>query len=106
MTYRYLSITLAVMQINPTALAVTRILAGLSQAALSKKSGVSQGYISGIEAGDKDASPEKIKTLADSIGVPIAALITDPTKEQVADARARISKRTPLSAALVEAEAS
>lgn len=106
MTYRYLSITLVFVQIHPISLAVMRILAGLSQAALSKKSGVSQGYISGIEAGDKDASPEKIKELADAIGVPIAALITDPTPEQIADARLRISKRTPLSTALTEDVAS
>lgn len=88
-------------QMNPTALAVTRILAGLSQAALAEKSGISQGYISGIEAGDKLASPAKITELAAAIGVPIAALITDPTPEQVAEARGRISNRLPLSKALV-----
>lgn len=88
------------MLLNPVSLAVIRILAGLSQAALSRSSGISQGYISGIEAGDKQASPEMLGKLADALGVPIAALISDPTPEQVGEAKSRLSKRLPISKAL------
>ena len=88
------------MQLNPISLAVARTLAGLSQAELSRRSKVSQGYISGIEAGDKQASPEKLRQLAIAIGVPIAALITDPTPEQLAAARESLSKNVPGTTAL------
>jgi transcriptional regulator with XRE-family HTH domain len=92
------------MQIQPVALAVIRTLAGLSQAKLSEKSGVSQGYISGIESGDKKASPEMIKKLADALGVPIASLITDPTPGQVEDAMLKLGKKVPLTKALSAAD--
>jgi transcriptional regulator with XRE-family HTH domain len=95
LTYRYLSNTVVSVQLNPTALAVTRTLAGLSQAALARNSGVSQGHISGIESGDKQASPEMLTKIANALGVPIAALITDPTPEQVAAAKAALSKKVP-----------
>lgn len=91
------------MQLNPISLAVSRILAGLSQAELSRRSGISQGHISGIEASDKVAAPATVVALASAIGVPVAALITDPTPEQIADARSRISKRLPLPVPLAEA---
>lgn len=86
--------------LNPVSLAVIRVLAGLSQAALSRQSGVSQGHISGIESGDKIASPEMLKKLADALGIPIAALLTDPTPEQKNEAMERLNKRLPISKAL------
>jgi transcriptional regulator with XRE-family HTH domain len=88
--------------VNPVSLAVTRTLAGLSQAGLSRATGISQGYISGIEAGDKHATPEMLKKLADGIGVPIAALITDPTAAQIAEAKSRLSRKVPGTKVLID----
>lgn len=83
------------MHINPITLAVVRTLAGYSQAELSRRSGVSQGHISGIESGDKAASPSMILKLADALGAPIAALITEPSAAQIKEAKERLSKNVP-----------
>jgi transcriptional regulator with XRE-family HTH domain len=64
------------MHLNPSALVAIRVLNGLSQAELGRRSKVSQGHISEIERGDKHASPKTIKKLAEALGVPMAALIT------------------------------
>lgn len=64
------------MTLNPAALAAIRVLNGLSQAELSRRAGVSQGHISELERGDKKASPKTIKKLADTLGVPMGALMT------------------------------
>jgi transcriptional regulator with XRE-family HTH domain len=61
---------------NPAALTAMRVLGGLSQAELSRRSGVSQGHISELERGDKNASPATIKKLAVAMAVPMAALMT------------------------------
>lgn len=64
------------MQLNPATLMALRVLAGLSQAELARRSGVSQGHISELEKGDKKASPATIKKLADALAVPMPALIS------------------------------
>lgn len=61
---------------NPSTLSAMRVLAGLSQAELARRSGVSQGHISELEKGDKKASPKTIKRLADALSVPMPALIS------------------------------
>lgn len=61
---------------NPAALTAMRVLAGLSQAELARRSGVSQGHISELERGDKKASPRTIKRLAEALAVPMPALMT------------------------------
>ena len=86
--------------LNPITLAVIRVLAGLSQAELSRRSGISQGYLSGIESGDKVPSPEMLGKLADTLGVPLASLLTNPTPEQMGEAMERLNKRVPLTKAL------
>lgn len=49
---------------------------GLSQAALAKKSGVAQGYISEMEAGEKkNPGIETLKNLARALGVPVTELL-------------------------------
>lgn len=68
------------MQMNPATLAALRVLAGLSQAELARRSGVSQGHISELERGDKNASPKTIKKLAEALAVPMPALMTVPTE--------------------------
>lgn len=63
-------------QLNPAALAALRVMAGLSQSELARRSGVSQGHISDIEGGSKKASPATIKKLADALSVPMPALLS------------------------------
>lgn len=87
------------MKLNPAALAVIRILAGYSQSELARKSGIGQGSISGFEAGKWGAAPSTLRKLAETLGVPVAALITDPTAEQIADALDRVSSRVHPTAA-------
>lgn len=87
------------MRLNPSSLAVIRILAGHSQASLARTANISQGTVSGLEAGTNNASPSMLRKLADTLGVPVAALITDPTPQQTAEALERVSQRVPPSAA-------
>ena len=49
---------------------------GLTQLELAKKTGVAQGYISALEAGDKNnPSVAVIRKLAKGLGVPITELL-------------------------------
>lgn len=86
--------------LNPIALIVVRVLAGLSQAALARKAEVSQGYLSSIESGSRRPSPEMLLKLASTMGVPVAALLADPSLEEVTEARAALSRRVPGTKAL------
>ena len=72
------------MEINPASLKAIRELNGLSQAELSRTSGVAQGHISGIEAGQKAAAPKTIRKLADALRVPVAAITSAPSTSEVA----------------------
>jgi transcriptional regulator with XRE-family HTH domain len=49
---------------------------GLSQAALAKRSGVAQGYISQMEAGEKkNPGIETLRKIARALGVPVTELL-------------------------------
>jgi transcriptional regulator with XRE-family HTH domain len=49
---------------------------GLSQAALAKQSGVAQGYISQMEAGEKkNPGIETLKKIAKALGVAVTELL-------------------------------
>jgi transcriptional regulator with XRE-family HTH domain len=49
---------------------------GLSQAALAKASGVAQGYISQLEAGEKkNPGIETLKKIASALNVPLTDLV-------------------------------
>lgn len=76
MTKRYVLLTFRGVRLNPTALTSLRFLAGYSQAELARRSGLSQGHISELERGDKEARPATIKKLATALGVPMPALLT------------------------------
>ena len=68
------------MEINVVALRTIRELSGLSQAELSRRSGINQGYISTIEGGKKAPRPGTVRRFADALGVPVGALVGgDPT---------------------------
>lgn len=64
------------MNVNPVAFKTIRELAGLSQAELSRRTGISQGHISQIEAGQKRPRPQTVRKFAQAMGVPIASLIS------------------------------
>ncbi len=75
------------MEINVVALRTIRELSGLSQAELSRRSGINQGYISTIEGGKKSPRPgtvrrfagSPVRRFADALGVPVGALVgSDP----------------------------
>jgi transcriptional regulator with XRE-family HTH domain len=64
------------MRINVVALRTLRELAGLSQAELSRQSGIRQGHISNIESGQKTPRPETVRRFAAVMGVPVAAPVS------------------------------
>lgn len=64
------------MELNREALTTIRVLAGYSQAELARQANMSQGHISELEKGTKNASPATIKKLADAMNVPMGALMT------------------------------
>lgn len=72
------------MQMNGPALQAIRERTGLSQTDLAKATGVSQGRISEIESGSLNVRPATARSLADALGVPLAALITSCADEAVA----------------------
>ncbi len=51
---------------------------GLSQKALADKSGINQGFISEIENGKKSPGIDTLKSLSQTLEVPIGALAGDP----------------------------
>jgi len=58
-----------------------RMERGLSQMQLGKKSGVSQGYISDLERGEKQPTVSVAKKIATALGVSITVLLDDSTIE-------------------------
>ena len=68
--------TVRPVNVNPVAFKTIRELAGLSQAELARRTGISQGHISQIEAGQKHPRPPTVHRFAQALGVPIASLIS------------------------------
>jgi transcriptional regulator with XRE-family HTH domain len=62
-------------KINPVALRTIRQLSGFSQAELARRTGISQGHISQIEAGQKHPRPRTLRLLAEHLGVPLGSLL-------------------------------
>ncbi len=81
------------MRINPVALQVIRVLGGQSQSELARRTGISQSYISELESGDKPGSPAKLLILAKELGVPVAALLREPSDDEVSEAQAQLAAR-------------
>lgn len=68
------------MQINGETLRAIRGLNGYGLRELADLSGVSVSYLSEIEHGrDVKVRPQTLRKLADSLGVPVAALTRDPS---------------------------
>ena len=69
------------MNVNPEAFKTIRELAGFSQAELSRRTGISQGHISQIEAGQKRPRPQTVRKFANALGVPVGSLLSsDPER--------------------------
>lgn len=64
------------MKINGQALQAIRERSGLTQSELARRSAVSQNRISTIEAHSPSVRPHTAKALADTLGVPLAAILT------------------------------
>lgn len=72
------------MEINGEALRVIRMRSGWSVTKLADAVDVTPGHISNLEAGRRQASPGLIRLLADTLDVPLAALISRHEPEEVA----------------------
>ncbi len=63
------------MVLNGQALQAIRERSGLTQTELAAQTGVSQGRISELEAGNLRVRPNTVKALADALRVPTTALL-------------------------------
>ena len=54
-----------------------RIKSNLSQAELAERAGISQGYLSSLERGEKQPTLPVLKRLASALGISVSALIDD-----------------------------
>lgn len=61
---------------NGAAIRALREATGWKLTALAAAAGVSQPYLSNIEAGRKQATPHVLRKLADALCVPLAAITT------------------------------
>jgi len=71
--------------INPAALREIRALVGLSGKELGRRCGIHANTVTNIELGKQGVTPELMRKLADTLGVPLDA-ITVPVPE-TADAQ-------------------
>lgn len=56
------------------AIRAIREAVGISVSALAPRSGVSQGYLSRVELGEKNPSPETLRAIASALGVSLDAI--------------------------------
>ncbi|PKM78123.1 MAG: XRE family transcriptional regulator [Firmicutes bacterium HGW-Firmicutes-15] len=75
-----------------------RELKGWSQSCLARKSGVSQTYISELEAGKWTPNLSILRKLASALGVPVSALLDDEYEGDDEDYISGNSKRIQLQA--------
>lgn len=83
MTYRFLAVYGAAVLLNAEALKTIRERSGHTQLSLAKASGVAQSRISEIEStsgGFTDVRPGTVKKLADTLAIPMAALLGAPVE--------------------------
>lgn len=69
-----------------------RQAAGMSQAALSKSSGIPQGTLAKWELGNREALVSAIPKLAVALGVPVESLFADPASDVPRSKRGRPRK--------------
>ena len=72
---------------NGAAVATIRKALGISQTSLAARSRITPPFLSQIEHGDRQPSPEVLRRLADELGVPLDAIsypVRSPEPEQAA----------------------
>lgn len=73
---RHMPRTSASYRINRDALIALRERSGLTLRQLADAADINFGYLSQIEAGDRNPSPTVIKRIAEGLSVPTTALLT------------------------------
>ena len=61
-------------RVNGKAVRSIREAVGISQKTLAERAGVKQGTMAGVELGNHGMSPEKMRRVADALGVPLDAI--------------------------------
>lgn len=67
-------------RINHEALRALRERSGYTVSAFATASGIDRSHLSNIEAGRRQASPDAIRKMAETLKVPVTALIVDPVQ--------------------------
>lgn len=71
-------------EVNPESLRALRSRSGWTVTKFAAALGIKHSHISNIEAGRRKASPELIRRMAEVLDVPVMALISNRTPEEVA----------------------
>lgn len=71
------------MQINGASLRAIRERSGWTTSGLARAAGVGHSHIANVEAGRRQLSPDIARRIADILGVPLAAITSDYTPEQI-----------------------
>jgi transcriptional regulator with XRE-family HTH domain len=66
------------LRVNGTALRIIRERSGLSATRLAQQAEISPQFLSDLELGRRNASPEVLRRIADSLECPLIALLRDP----------------------------
>lgn len=74
------------MHINGEALRAIRERSGWTITGLAAAVTIGRSHLSNVEAGRRQLSPTKARLIADVLGVPLAAITSDYTPEQVTGA--------------------
>lgn len=68
------------MVVNGEAVRVIRERSGFTGTALAEQVGINRAYLSHIEAGRKQPSPDVAKRLAEALKVRLVAILADPSE--------------------------
>lgn len=69
---------------NGAAIRALRRAYGLKVYELANRAGITDGYLSNIELGYKNASPGVLRRIAEAVGVPLAAIVYMPQASDAA----------------------
>lgn len=72
------------MHVNGNSLRAIRERSGWTVTGLAAAADIGRSHLSNVEAGRRQLSPTSARRIADVLGVPLAAIISDYTPEQVA----------------------
>jgi transcriptional regulator with XRE-family HTH domain len=93
------------------AIRISRSFIGLSQKQLAEQIGVTNGYLSQIESGDREPSQKILRDIASSIGISTSSLmffaenLSDGEGENDRQARQRFGRRILRALAKIDEEA-